>query len=206
MILYSGHMFHSSFISREAMVRIQDATEACFQKAVKVPGSYDHRLGISLGRRNGWAFVKKIKRGAVQTWNLANPEHSIRVGHYVLEVNGQHGEVGQLWKSLLASTDICMLVSSRSPDDAASSTGRLTLQHFVPNPVLTESARRYQGIDGIDAIVRRLQAGESVEVEDNIFDILTDLAAADFIPTHVLQNVQRSNKLEQSEMISKSEL
>ena len=182
-------------------MRIQDASEVCFQRTVKIKGSYDHRLGISLGSRNGWAYVKKIKRGAVQTWNLANPEQLIKVGHYILEVNGRHGETRLLWQTLMASTDICMVLSSRSPDDV-SSTGRLTLQHFVPSPLLADSARQYQDMDGIDTIVGRLQAGESVEVESDIFDILTDLANAEFIPKHALRNARVSHGVEQS----KSEL
>lgn len=184
MVAYSGHLFHSSYIPREALLRMEDSYEVCLKR------SAGEELGMSKAKKDGTMVVKKIREGLLSDWNTANPGREVKVGFYILEVNGKRGTYGQLKKALDVSADVCMQISERSPD-VNLPTGRLTLQHFVSDPSMTMHAQRYSEVAGLQEIIQKLQSGETiVEVDQTTFRFLKDLTLAEVIPTQVLQQIK----------------
>ena len=84
LILYSGHLFHSSFISREALLRMEAAHQVRLQRTSA------QGLGIDLSSSGGWTRVKHVRRGgAVEAWNMLNPDQSVDAGAYYRHVTEQ---------------------------------------------------------------------------------------------------------------------
>merc|ERR1712032_932668 len=57
LVLYSGHLFHSSFISRDALVRIEGSFEMCLQRKA------GEGLGMRLASKGGRAIVEQLRGG-----------------------------------------------------------------------------------------------------------------------------------------------
>ena len=48
LVLYSGHLFHSSYISRDALLRIEQAFEVCLKSSPELPGCATYTLALAL--------------------------------------------------------------------------------------------------------------------------------------------------------------
>merc|ERR1712113_740584 len=55
-----------------------------------------HGLGISFYHSVNALKITKVKTGAVNEWNTANPDRSIAAGHAIVEVNGRSGTAQEL--------------------------------------------------------------------------------------------------------------
>ncbi len=187
MVLYSGHLFHSPSISRDALLRIQEA------RLVRVARqSLIHDWGLDLvDDRGEWARVHRLRPGPLAEWNKrCRPEERVAVGAYVLEVNGRRGASEELKQALRSSTVISMLVSRRRPD-AFTTSGRLTLQNFVPDGNVAAYGRVFNELEGMEEALGRLQAGHSaVHVDPGTMHLLHELVAAEWLPAEVLGRVR----------------
>jgi hypothetical protein len=185
--LYSGHLFHSPFISRDALAHIEDTHQVRFKRKA------GQDLGMDLESGDGGATrVKQLRPGAVAAWNARHPRQPVLVGSYVLEVNGQRGATAVLERALASSTSVVMLVTQRGPNDVTpNATGRLMLQNFVPDPASAEHAARYSEAEGVDGVVAQLQAGApSVTADPVTHRLLRELSAVGKIPEGVLHSVR----------------
>jgi len=182
LVLYSGHLFHSSYISRDALLRIEQAFEVCLT-APMVRRTEQPGWGISVSDRGGRMRVAQVHdAGPVQEWNAARSHSQIKADSIVLEVNGKRGAFSSLNATLRDSTDkVCMVISPRNPDTDVWTTGRLMLQNFISEPTLALPGKLYDhmtAMDGMEAAISKIMAGEStVGIDTVTLELIHDLAA-----------------------------
>lgn len=198
--LYSGHLFHSPYISRDALAFIEATQQVRFKRKA------GQGLGMDLESSDeGATRVRQLLPGAVAAWNVRHPRQAVLVGSYVLEVNGQRGATAVLERALASSTSVVMLVTRRGPNDITpNASGRLMLQHFVPDPASTEHAVRYSETEGVEGAVARLQgmgmgmggapSSVAVSVDPVTHRLLRELSAVGWLPDGVLQSVRSGTK------------
>jgi len=179
LVLYSGHLFHSSYISRDALLRIEQAFEVCLVKvSTELQG-----WGMSVSDRDGRMQVAQVdKAGLAQQWNTAHSHNQIQVNTIVLEVNGKRGAFAEMNKALQDSTDeVCMTLSQWNPDRDVWTNGRLMLQNFIHEPALALPGEQYNHVvamNGMEVAIGKIMAGETaVGVDSVTLKLIHDLAA-----------------------------
>jgi len=177
LVLYSGHLFHSSYISRDALLRIEQAFEVCLKSSPELPG-----WGLSLSERDGRMHIAQVHNaGPMHNWNAAHSHNQVQIGSFVLEVNGKRGEFMEMNKALQGSADeLCLVVSPKNPDKDVWTNGRLMLQNFIPEPKLALPGKQYDhmvAMNGMEVAIGKIMAGQTAVGFDAVtLKLIHDLA------------------------------
>jgi hypothetical protein len=76
-------------------------------------------LGLDTGKGDGFVLVNGVTGGVIQQWNEDNPEHALKPGDRIVEVNGVRNHAAQIEEEIVnVKSNKLVLVIKRNPPKA----------------------------------------------------------------------------------------